>query len=141
MTRGTALRTALAALMACSALGLTSAFEASAPVDIEVTIHEGTNMAAALSPDRRTIAMDALGRIWALPAGGGEATALTDAEGDARQPHWSPDGARIVFQAYWAGTYDVWVVASDGSGLRQITSGPFDDRAPYWSPDGNRVVI
>jgi len=141
VTRGTALRTALAALMACSALGLTSAFEASAPVDIEVTIHEGTNMAAALSPDRRTIAMDALGRIWTLPAGGGEATALTDAEGDARQPHWSPDGARIVFQAYWAGTYDVWVVASDGSGLRQITSGPFDDREPYWSPDGNRVVF
>ncbi|MGB1779094.1 MAG: TolB family protein, partial [Longimicrobiales bacterium] len=108
---------------------------------IEVTIREGTNMAAAVSPDGATLAIDVLGRIWTLAATGGEATPLTDPFGDARQPAWSPDGERIVFQAYWGGDYDLWVIGSDGEGLARLTNGPFDDREPHWSPDGSRVVF
>lgn len=110
-------------------------------VGIEVTIREGTNMAAAISPDGGTLAIDVLGRIWTLPASGGEARALTDPFGDARQPAWSPDGQRIAFQAYWGGDYDIWVVGADGQGLARLTNGPFDDREPHWSPDGSRVVF
>ena len=51
----------------------------------EVTIREGTNMAAVLSPDGSTLALDALGRIWVLPAEGGSARPLTDPLGDARK--------------------------------------------------------
>ena len=108
---------------------------------IEVTIHQGTNMAAAVSPDGGTIAIDALGRIWTLPSDGGEATALTDPFGDARQPVWSPDGQHIAFQAYWGGDYDIWVIGAGGDGLTRLTNGPFDDREPHWSPDGSRVVF
>ncbi len=108
---------------------------------IEVTITEGTNLAAALSPDGSTIALDLLGRIWTMPAEGGVATPLTDPFGDARQPRWSPDGDRIVFQAYWGGDYDVWSVGADGSGLSRLTWGPFDDREPSWSPDGSRILF
>jgi len=118
------------------ALGVTPA---SAPY--EVTLTEGTNMATDLSPDGSTIVTDLVGRIWMMPASGGTATAITDPFGDARQPQWSPDGERVVFQAYWAGDYDVWVVNRDGSGLDQLTAGPFDDREPSWSPDGSRVVF
>jgi Tol biopolymer transport system component/imidazolonepropionase-like amidohydrolase len=114
----------------------------STPVtDFEVTLTEGTNMAADLSPDGSTIVTDLVGRLWTLPAEGGGATPITDPFGDARQPQWSPDGRRVVFQAYWAGDYDVWVVNRDGSGLEQLTVGPFDDREPSWSPDGTRVVF
>ena len=61
---------------------------------VHVTLHEGTSMAAALSPDGRTIAIDLLGTLWTIPAGGGVATPVTDISMDARQPSWSPD-ARI----------------------------------------------
>ena len=111
------------------------------PATVRVTITEGTNVAAALSPDESTIALDLLGRIWVMPADGGEATVLTDPVGDARQPTWSPDGRRIAFQAYWDGNYHIWSVAADGTGLRQHTRGGFDHREPHWSPDGARIAF
>lgn len=108
---------------------------------IRVTISEGTNVAVALSPDESTLALDLLGRIWVMPAGGGAATAVTDPVGDARQPAWSPDGSRIAFQAYWDGNYHIWSVGADGTGLRQHTRGRFDHREPHWSPEGDRLAF
>ncbi len=108
---------------------------------VQVTIAEGTNVAVALSPDEGTLALDLLGRIWVMPAGGGTATALTDPAGDARQPAWSPDGSRIAFQAYWDGNYHIWSVSVDGTSLRQHTRGRFDHREPHWSPDGARLAF
>ena len=51
---------------------------------VRVTVNEGTNMAVALSPDARTLALDLQGPIWLVPGGGGEATAVTDEFSDAR---------------------------------------------------------
>lgn len=133
-------RTAALALIAATALLVFTSHPSVAQV-IDVEITEGTNMAVALSPDGETIAMDALGRIWVLPADGGEATPLTDPFGDARQPAWSPNGEVIAFQAYWDGNYHVWTVRIDGSELRQITRGPYDHREPAWSPDGASLAF
>jgi Tol biopolymer transport system component/imidazolonepropionase-like amidohydrolase len=107
----------------------------------EVTLYEGTNMAASLSPDGNKLAIDLVGRIWSLDSKGGRANPLTDPEGDARQPHWSPDGEWIAFQAYWNGDYDIWMIRPDGSDLQQVTSGPFDDREPHWSHDGGKIAF
>ncbi len=107
----------------------------------EFKLDEGTNMAATLSPDKNTIAFDLLGRIWLMPVDGGEALAITDSLGNARQPKWSPDGSQITFQAYWEGNWHVYIINVDGSGLKQMTSGAFDYREPDWSPDGTQLVF
>jgi Tol biopolymer transport system component/imidazolonepropionase-like amidohydrolase len=111
------------------------------PRAIHLTLHEGTNMAAALSPDGRTIAMDLLGTLWTMPAQGGAARAITDIFLDARQPSWSPDGRRLAFQAYRDSTWQIWTVNADGIDLTPVTTSPFDDREPAWSPDGARLAF
>ena len=98
-------------------------------------------MAAALSPDGRTLMIDVQGSLWTLPAGGGAAKRVTDEYLDARQPAWSPDNRRVAFQGYADGVWHIYVMNADGSGLEAITSGPFDDREPSWSRDGGRIAF
>ncbi len=109
--------------------------------EVRLTLHEGTSMAAALSPDGRTIAIDLLGALWTLSIDGGPATRILEDGYDARMPAWSPDGRRLAFQAYRSSTWNIWTVNADGTGLQQVTSGPFDDREPHWSPDGARLAF
>ena len=98
-------------------------------------------MAAALSPDRRTLMIDLQGSLWTVPAGGGAAARVTEEHLDARQPAWAPDGQRVAFQGYEGGSWHVYVMNADGSALRAVTSGPFDDREPTWSRDGSHIAF
>lgn len=124
----------------CLVLGLPG-YVLAQTTQVNLTLSEGTNIAAAVSPDGRTVAFDLLGRIWTVPKDGRSATVLTDELGDAREPVWTPDGTRIAFQSYRDGTWHIWSVGRDGSGLRQLTFGAFDDREPDYSPDGRFLVF
>ena len=68
--------------------------------DVRLTLTEGTSKAAAQSPDGTTIALDLLGALWTISSDGGRATRVLDDGYDAHAPAWSPDGARLAFQAY-----------------------------------------
>lgn len=123
-------------------LGTTSQIAQPPPgTAVSLTLHEGTSMAAALSPDGATVAIDLLGTLWSLPASGGAARQLTDEAMDVRMPAWSPDGRRLAFQGYRSTTWQIWTVGADGTGLRAETGGPFDDREPHWSPDGAQIAF
>ena len=108
---------------------------------IDLTITQGTSMAAAASPDQRSIAIDLLGGIWILPIRGGEAKRITPELLEARQPTWSPDSQSIAFQGYDDGTWHIYVIPRDGGEAKAITSGLFDDREPAWSHDGSRIAF
>lgn len=108
---------------------------------IDVTLTEGTSMAASASPDGRWIAIDLLGSLWLLPARGGEARRITPDLFEARQPTWSPDSESIAFQGYDDGTWHIYTMPRQGGVPKRVTTGVFDDREPDWSHDGQRIVF
>jgi len=115
----------------------------SGPVkDLTVEFHEGTNMAAAPSPDGQRIAFTAQGALWIMPFAGGTATRITPWTVEPTAPVWSPDGKVIAFQDYTPdGNWHIWTVEPDGSNVKEITTGFFDDREPAWIPDGSGLVF
>ena len=130
---------ALSISIAAALALVTQSVPATKPTSIN--LREGTNMAAALSPDGRTLIIDLQGSLWTLPASGGPANRVTDEYLDARQPAWAPDNRRVAFQGYADGVWHIYVMNADGSGLRAVTAGPFDDREPSWSRDGDRIAF
>ncbi|MGH6780756.1 MAG: TolB family protein, partial [Sphingomonadaceae bacterium] len=105
------------------------------------TVDEGTNFAAAMSPDGTSIAIDLQGELRLVPAGGGRAAMLVELPDEARLPSWSPDGRWLAFQHFIAGQWRIFVIGRNGKGLRQLTSGAADDREPVWTADGKTLLF
>jgi Tol biopolymer transport system component/imidazolonepropionase-like amidohydrolase len=132
------------ALVAATSVGLASRAEQFDPVatrTVDLTLTEGTSMAAAASPDGRFMAIDLVGALWVLPAGGGEAKKITADLLEARQPTWSADSQSIAFQGYDDGAWHIYVIDRNGGVARALTNGVFDDREPAWSHDGSKIAF
>jgi Tol biopolymer transport system component len=52
------------------------------------------------------------------------------------QPHWSPDGTRIVLAVYQPPEQqsDLWTVAADGGDPIQVTDSAGSEQWPDWGP-------
>lgn len=78
-------------------------------------------------------------------------TQLTNVEGGACQPSWSPDGAQIVFISPCSARAEfnddiykdasLYVMNADGSGITTLTGVPVAGFDPAWSPDGKRIAF
>ncbi len=110
-----------------------------AAVRADVLLTEGTNLSVDVAPDGRVVT-DLLGRLWVVPAQGGDATSLTDGLRPARRPQWSPAGDRIVYESSDAAGTTLWLYDMDTGDERQLGDTRHSSREPDWHPDGTRVV-
>jgi hypothetical protein len=111
------------------------------PATIDVTVHEGTSMSVAISPDGRTIAdrhagqhLDDARRRRRDDAHHRRLQRRAPADVVARRPHHR-------FFAYRDGGYDIWAINPDGTNQRKLTWGTYDDREPIFSHDGTRIAF
>jgi dipeptidyl aminopeptidase/acylaminoacyl peptidase len=103
------------------------------------------------SPDGKWVAFlsdrDGWDHLYVMPSAGGTPVQITKGKFEAWRPAWSPDSARIAFDANEPDRYGdrhLYVATLNGdpahATIAAITSGRGTDIAPLWSPDGSRLV-
>lgn len=65
---------------------------------------------------------------------------LTDNLEDCRQPNWSPENDKILYQKFKNGQWDIWLMNSDGEEHIQLTSGEGDKTDASFSADGQFII-
>lgn len=107
-----------------------------------LVISSRTDNAPILSPDGRHIAFfsnrSGTQEVWVCDSHGANAVQLTSL-GFARNPYWSPDSARIVFEGRPEGRNLLFVIAAGGGARRQLTS--VEGYFPSWSRDGHWIYF
>ena len=96
------------------------------------------------SRDGKTLIFDRGGRMWSIPATGGEATAIDigDAAGCTGSHGLSPDGKWLAMTCTTAEHPGrrVYIVPSGGGAPRMVTQNP-DSYFHSWSPDGKTILF
>lgn len=66
---------------------------------------------------------------------------LTNIDGQAVEPSWSPDGTQIAYTFIAPdGQMDIWTVDARRRNLQQLTDTGQYERAPSWSRDGQQIA-
>lgn len=109
---------------------------------VAFTTTEGTWMSLEASPDGRTLLVELLGDIYAMPVEGGRATRLLTGAAFQSQPRLSPDGMRLAFISDESGSDNVWMADADGRNARPLSRRPRSGMlSPAWLADGRAVFV
>jgi TolB protein len=82
--------------------------------------------------------------IYVMDADGSNVQRLTDTPGRDFEPHWSPDGATIVFSSERDDPQNaqLYLMNADGSDQRRLPSPMTEDQiGARWSPDGQWILF
>lgn len=66
---------------------------------------------------------------------------ITNIDGDARQPNWSPAGDKILFQKFSDNRWDVWIIDEDGANKFQVTDGNGDKTDACFTNNGKNIIF
>ena len=95
----------------------------------------------ALSPDGRSIAMLALGRLWLIHERGAPRP-LASVPPTASGLAWSPDSRQIVWEGLGStSAEDLWITDVASGISRRLTALPGEEGGPAWSPDGKWIAF
>lgn len=95
-----------------------------------------------LSPDGTRAAWIAKKQLWVAPVdGSAPARAVTELEGEAHEPRWSPDGKRIAVSVDRRSHALIAVVDLGAEALRWIAPSTGSDASPRWSADGKQLAF
>lgn len=65
---------------------------------------------------------------------------LTDQGDDCRQPNWSPNGNKILYQQQLNNQWNIWIMDTDGSNKMQVTSEIGNCTDASFTSDGQHIV-
>jgi Tol biopolymer transport system component/DNA-binding winged helix-turn-helix (wHTH) protein len=82
------------------------------------------------------------GELWRCKRDGSERLQLTFPPTIVHDPHWSPDGKRIVYSGFQAGgKWQLYLVSADGGASQRLLPESEAGIDPTWSPDGNSILF
>ncbi len=122
----------------------TIAIDNSARMAFVIATGKGYMEAPNWSRDGKTLIFDRGGKIWTIPATGGEATAIDigDATGCTGSHGLSPDGKWLAMTCAVPEHPGrrVYIVPASGGAPRTVTDNP-DSYFHSWSPDGKTILF
>jgi len=84
-------------------------------------------------------------QIYKMNAEGAGIERVTNGEGEASNPSWSPDGQHIAFswtRGYAKGEFNIFVIdIGSPDHYNQLTHGEGKNENPVWGPDGAHLVF
>jgi TolB protein len=101
-----------------------------------------SNRAIYSTLESDTVLRDTGYDLYIINADGSGVTQLTELDGDARTPVWSPDGQQIAFtwRTKQGNHNEIATIRPDGTNLQRLTDADMHE-APTWSPDSAYLLF
>ncbi|MEJ2539168.1 MAG: hypothetical protein P8188_04250 [Gemmatimonadota bacterium] len=72
--------------------------------------------------------------IYTMAADGSSVYRVTSGGGEEFDSSWMADGEKLVFDAFWNGSWNIFVIEASGTNMVQLTQTSADDESPAFRP-------